>query len=54
MPEAVPVSRRRDDTAADAKSLEQMGRIDPQPVPAPSISPFLEPDLPPASPADET
>jgi len=38
---------RRDDTAADAGSLERMGRIDPQPIPEPSISPFLEPDLPP-------
>lgn len=47
MPEAVPVSRRRDDTAADMRSLEQMGRVDEQPVPAPSVSPFLEPDLPP-------
>jgi hypothetical protein len=38
---------RRDDTAADAGSLERMGRIDPQPIPEPSISPFLEPDPPP-------
>lgn len=44
-----PVARqpRRDTTAADAGSLERMGRLDPQPVPAPSIQPFLEPDLPP-------
>ena len=47
MPEAVPRTPRRDDTAADAGSLERMGRIDEQPIPAPSISPFLEPDLPP-------
>ncbi|MFI1485804.1 hypothetical protein [Streptomyces sp. NPDC020747] len=47
MPEAIPAVPRPDDTAADARSLEQMGRIDPQPVPAPSNSPFLEPDLPP-------
>lgn len=33
---------RRDSTAADAASLERMGRIDPQPVPAPSITPLLE------------
>lgn len=52
MPEAVPVQPRRDDTAADARSLEQMGRIEPQPVPAPSISPFLEPDLPPGEPSE--
>ena len=37
---------RRDDTAADVGSLVGMGRIEPQPIPAPSISPFLEPDLP--------
>lgn len=48
MPEAVPAIPRRDDTAADARSLEQMGRIEPQPIPAPSISPFLAPDVPPA------
>ncbi|WP_406122880.1 hypothetical protein OHQ89_12200 [Streptomyces canus] len=47
MPEAVPRQPRRDDTAADAGSLERMGRIEEQPIPAPSISPFLEPDLPP-------
>ena len=34
MPEAVPRQPRRDDTAADAGSLERLGRIDPQPVPA--------------------
>lgn len=38
---------RRDSTAADAGSLERMGRLDAQPIPAPSISPFLAPDLPP-------
>ena len=43
---------RRDDTAADTASLERMGRISEQPVPTPSIQPFLEPDLPPA-PVDE-
>ena len=52
MPEPIPRSPRRDDTAADTRSLEQLGRIDPQPVPAPSISPFLEPDLPPADEPD--
>lgn len=46
-----PVARqpRRDDTAADAGSLERMGRLEEQPIPAPSINPFLEPDLPPAA-----
>lgn len=52
MPDAVERPPRRDDTAADAGSLEQMGRIDPQPVPAPSNQPFLEPDLPPAEPGE--
>lgn len=52
MPEPIPRNPRRDDTAADTRSLEQLGRIDPQPVPAPSIQPFLEPDLPPP-PVDE-
>ena len=49
MPEP-PAARepRRDDTAADVGSLVTLGRIDPQPIPAPSIQPFLEPDLPPA------
>lgn len=47
MPEP-PTERapRRDTTAADAGSLERMGRIDEQPVPAPSIAPFQEPDWP--------
>ena len=40
MPEP-PTGRlpRRDDTAADAGSLERMGRIDPQPIPAPADLP---------------
>ncbi|MCX4816790.1 hypothetical protein OG601_47580 [Streptomyces sp. NBC_01239] len=48
----VELQPRRDDTAADAGSLERLGRLDPQPIPAPSDDPFLEPDLPPA-PDDE-
>ena len=48
MPEAVERSPRQDDTAADAGSLERMGRIDPQPIPEPATNPFLEPQLPPA------
>ena len=53
MPEP-PVARqpRRDTTAADASSLERLGRIDPQPVPAPSTQPFQEPDWPPADEAE--
>jgi hypothetical protein len=49
--EAIPTTPRRDDSAADMRSLVQLGRADVQPVPEPSISPFLEPDLLPA-PAD--
>lgn len=43
MPEP-PVARepRRDTTAADAGSLERMGRLDEQPVPAPP-GPFPAP-----------
>ena len=54
MPEP-PVARtpRRDTTAADAGSLERLGRIDPQPAPQPSIRPFLEPDLPPYEEGDD-
>jgi hypothetical protein len=48
MPEPIQRRPRVDDSAADARSLEQLGHIEPQPIPAPSISPFLEPDLPPA------
>jgi hypothetical protein len=45
--EPAPRTPRRDDTAADAGSLERAGRLDPQPIPVPSIRPFLAPDLPP-------
>jgi hypothetical protein len=49
VPTAEPAPRqpRRDTAAADAASLGRAGRLDPQPIPAPSISPFLAPDLPP-------
>lgn len=43
---------RRDTTAADAGSLERMGRLDEQPIPAPSIQPFREPDWPPEEDSD--
>ncbi|WP_217235482.1 hypothetical protein [Streptomyces sp. AC555_RSS877] len=47
MPEPlVALSPRIDDTAADARSLERMGRIEPQPIPAP-------PELPTPVPADD-
>lgn len=53
MPEAVPVAPRPKGAAADMRSLVQLGLADEQPIPAPSISPFLEPDLPPEGPAAE-
>ncbi|MER7053504.1 hypothetical protein ACH4MG_26965 [Streptomyces sp. NPDC017454] len=47
MPEPIPLRPRHDVGAADAGSLERMGRLDPQPIPEPAIRPFLEPDWPP-------
>lgn len=51
MAEPIPRQPRRDDAAADVASLEDMDRIDEQPIPSdappPSIDPFQEPDLPP-------
>jgi hypothetical protein len=47
MPEPIPLQPRRDDTAADMRSLVQMGEAEPQPIPAPAINPFQEPDWPP-------
>jgi hypothetical protein len=43
MPEAVPRQPRRDDTAADAGSLERMGRIEEQPIPAALAELAVEP-----------
>jgi hypothetical protein len=48
MPEPVPRIPRRDDSAADAASLERMGRLPERLVPAQWSGLFLEPDLPPA------
>ena len=53
MPEAAPRAPRRDTTAADAGSLERMGRLDEQSTPAQWSGLFLEPDLPPEEPAAE-
>lgn len=41
----IPVEPRRDDTAADAATLEEMGVIDPQPVadPNPPDPPVYDP-----------
>ena len=56
MPEPRPLTPRRDDTAADADSLERLGRLDPQPLPAaPSGGLPVETPAPtpPPDPADE-
>lgn len=47
MPEPIPLQPRQDPGAADAGSLEAMGRIEPQPIPEPATNPFQEPDWPP-------
>lgn len=45
MPEAVPRQPRRDDTSADARSLEHMGRLNPQPAPTSlDLQPAPSPD----------
>jgi hypothetical protein len=46
-PTARPVQRRVDEAAADAGTLADMGVIEEQPIPTPSIAPFLEPSFPP-------
>jgi hypothetical protein len=46
MPDPIPLRPRRDDTAADVRSLVQLGQEEPPPVPAPATNPFLEPDWP--------
>ncbi len=43
----IPLRPRRDGTAADVRSLVQLGQEDPPPIPAPATNPFLEPDWPP-------
>jgi hypothetical protein len=45
VPDPIPLTPRRDDTAADMRSLVQLGEADPQPIPAPTpaTNPFLEP-----------
>ena len=39
MPDPTPHAPRRDDTAADMRSLVELGRKEPQPVPAPAPAP---------------
>lgn len=48
MPEVIPRQPRLDASVGDARTLEQMGRIESQPVPAPRPEPGPRPD-----PADE-
>ncbi|MET7924707.1 hypothetical protein ABZT43_12075 [Streptomyces sp. NPDC005349] len=50
MPDAVPVARRRDDSAADVGSLVRLGLAEEQPKPS-YEGLFLEP--PPLPPVDE-
>ena len=55
MPEAQPIYRRPDDSAADMTSLVQLGLAEPQPVPEPpSTDPFLEPTYPDGAGTDAT
>jgi hypothetical protein len=35
----IPLRPRRDDTAADMRSLVQLGEVEPQPIPAPAPAP---------------
>ncbi|WP_328336713.1 hypothetical protein [Streptomyces violaceus] len=51
MPDPIPLRPRGDDTAADMRSLERLGRIDPQPVPASTSGP--PPPDPAPDPVDE-
>lgn len=46
MPDAVPVARRKDDSAADVGSLVKLGLAEPQPQPS-YEGLFLEPPPPP-------
>ncbi|MET9521539.1 hypothetical protein [Streptomyces coeruleorubidus] len=39
MPDPIPLAPRRDDTAADMRSLVQMGEAEPQTIPAPAPEP---------------
>ncbi|MFJ7418004.1 hypothetical protein ACIQXD_05245 [Streptomyces uncialis] len=43
-----PTAPRPVEASADMASLVNLGLADPQPVPAPSIAPFLEPAFDPA------
>ena len=49
MPEPIPLRPRRDDTAADVRSLVRLGRVTPPPEPA-----SAPPAPPPGLPADDT
>lgn len=47
MPDAIPITPRTDDSAADMGSLVRLGLAEPQPVPEPPADdPFLEPVYP--------
>jgi hypothetical protein len=44
MPDPIPLQPRRDDTAADMRSLVQMGEAEPQPIPAAAPEPAPTPN----------
>lgn len=52
MPEPIPLQPRRDTAAADATSLEWLGRLNPQPIPA--APPGRPPDTTPPPAPDPT
>jgi hypothetical protein len=43
MPDPIPLRPRRDDTAADMRSLVQLGEVEPEPVPATAPEPVPDP-----------
>ncbi len=57
MPEPIPVAPRLDPAAADSRSLEKLGRLEPQPIPTAPTAPAPDPPPPetpaPTDPADE-
>lgn len=52
MPEPIPVAPRHDPAAADSRSLEKLGRLEPQPIPAGPAAPAPLPDPPPGDTPD--
>lgn len=44
MPTPIPAARRLDSSAADSRSLEKLGQLDPQPAPTSPVEPDPPPD----------